>query len=399
MSAGTGTWPVASSWSRLRAGALTLALFSLAHFLVDIYSGSIGVLQPFLVARYGLNLSQAGLIGGLLVFSTSVTQPIYGYLSDRYRSKLFSCLGPAVAGLFILGATMAPGYGTLLVLMMLGGAGVSAFHPQGSSWSTAGMRGDRGGWMAIFISAGTLGMALSPAFFKEVIQRIGFEHLVWASVPGVLLSAIMLVLVKAPGEEGPRKARSFDWASLRAVRGPMTILYLGVFFRSVVQVTYGQFLILYLNRERHYSLHDTAYLVTLYLSFGAVGGFLGGHLAERFGAKRIIVHSFLWSVPCMAAFFLVPGPAGLASLILGGFILLFTIPVNVVVAQQLVPSQAATVSALLMGFAWGMAGMLFIPITGWVADHASLHVALFGLLVFPAMGFVLTRRLPEEIGR
>ncbi|MGC4052265.1 MAG: hypothetical protein QM757_23270 [Paludibaculum sp.] len=76
---------------------------------------------------------------------------------------------------------------------------------------------------------------------------------------------------------------------------------------------------------------------------------------------------------------------------------MFTIPVNVVVAQQLVPSQAETVSALLMGFAWGMAGMLFIPLTGWVADHASLHSALFGLLVFPALGFILTRRLLRRL--
>jgi hypothetical protein len=52
-----------------------------------------------------------------------------------------------------------------------------------------------------------------------------------------------------------------------------------------------------------------------------------------------------------------------------------------------------------MGFAWGTAGMIFVPLTGWVADHFSLHAALSGLLVFPALGFFLARHLPEDLGR
>jgi FSR family fosmidomycin resistance protein-like MFS transporter len=91
--------------------------------------------------------------------------------------------------------------------------------------------------------------------------------------------------------------------------------------------------------------------------------------------------------------------AGVVSLLVGGLVLLFTIPVNVIVAQQLVPSQAATVSSLLMGFAWGMSGVIFIPVTGWLSDVTSLHRALSALLVFPALGWWLARYLPEDLGR
>jgi FSR family fosmidomycin resistance protein-like MFS transporter len=177
------------------------------------------------------------------------------------------------------------------------------------------------------------------------------------------------------------------------------VLYLGVFFRSAVQVTLAQFLVLYLQRERNYSLGAAAYVLTAYLTAGALGGFIGGHLSDRFGAKRTILVSFAGSVPLMAVFFLTNSWWGVASLIIGGFVLLFTIPVNVIVAQQLVPSQAGTVSALLMGFAWGMSGMIFVPLTGWVSDHYSLHVALASLLIFPAAGYWLARRLPEDLGR
>ncbi len=76
-------------------------------------------------------------------------------------------------------------------------------------------------------------------------------------------------------------------------------------------------------------------------------------------------------------------------------ILLFTIPVNVVMAQELVPSQAGTVSALMMGCAWGMAGLVFIPLTGWVSDHFSMQAAFAGLIAFPLAGYVLALKLPK----
>jgi len=333
------------------------------------------------------------------VFSSSVTQPFYGYLSDRLRSRYFSALGPAVAGLFILGSSLTPGYSWAVASMLVGGAGVSAFHPQASSWAALGMQRDRAKWMAVFISSGTLGIALAPAFFKEVITRAGFERLIWAAVPGVVVTMLLVTFVRQPAEAAAAPSRGFDWQAIRSVRRPLSALYFCVFFRSAVQVTYSHFLVLYLSRERGFSIHAAAYTLTLYLTAGAIGGFLGGHLAERWGARRIIVASFALSIPFLALFFLIPGPFGVASLVLGGFILLFTIPINVVVAQRLVPSQAATISAFLMGFAWGAAGMIFIPLTGWLADRTSLHTALSALLLFPVLGWLLARQLPEDLGR
>lgn len=396
MSATAPPMPAVQAVARLRTGAATLALLSLGHFMVDLYSGSLGVLQPFIVGRLGLTLAQAGVLGGLLVFSSSVTQPLYGFLSDRYRTPLFSGLGPAVAGLFILSGALAPAYGWALALMAVGGAGVSAFHPQASSWAAAGMASHRARWMAVFISAGTLGIAVAPVFFKEFIARFGIGRLVWAAAPGVVVSAACLVLVRAP-VDGQGGRRGFDLRPLRTVWRTLAVLYFGVFFRSAVQVAFAQFLVLYLSRERGFSLHGAAYVLTAYLTAGALGGVVGGQLSAWFGPKRVIAHSFLWSAPLMSVFFLTRAPWGVAFLVAGGLVLLFTIPVNVTVAQRLVPEQAATVSALLMGFAWGAAGIVFVPLTGWLADRTSLHAALAALLVFPVLGWLLSRRLPEDL--
>jgi hypothetical protein len=51
----------------------------------------------------------------------------------------------------------------------------------------------------------------------------------------------------------------------------------------------------------------------------------------------------------------------------------------------------------MMGFAWGTAGMIFIPFTGWLSDQTSLHAALRLLVLFPLAGYFLTRHLPKDL--
>jgi FSR family fosmidomycin resistance protein-like MFS transporter len=252
--------------------------------------------------------------------------------------------------------------------------------------------------MAVFISAGTLGLAMAPVFFERWIEAFGLSRLPWAASMGVTASILLVLMVREPPGLVARRSR-FDRKLLLAHWRPLSILYLGVFFRSAIQVVYAQYLVLYLSRERGFSVRTAALGATAYLTAGALGGFLGGHLSDRFGAKRVIIWSFLGSMPLLALFFLVRQPLlSVLFLAAGGFVLLFTIPVNVVVAQKLVPTQASTVSALLMGFAWGGAGLVFLPLVGWAAEHAGLHAVLFSLVWLSLPAWLLTRRLPEGIG-
>jgi len=128
---------------------------------------------------------------------------------------------------------------------------------------------------------------------------------------------------------------------------------------------------------------------------GTAGGMAGGALADRFGGRRVILISMIGSVPFLMLFVFGRGVLSTAGLFLGGLVLLFTIPVNVVMAQELAPAQAGTVSALMMGFGWGTAGLIFIPLTGWVSDVFSLQAAFAGLIAFPLIGFLLALRLPK----
>jgi len=354
-----------------------------------------------MLKKFGLSFTEAGVLGGVLVFSSSVMQPLYGYLSDKFRSPLFSALAPAVAGAFISALGLATGFMSLLAMVFLGGAGVASFHPQAAANATLGVKWNRGRAMAIFICSGTLGLALGPTFFSWVSERAGLEGAWRAGIPGILASLVLLAFLrKLPAEPEADRARGgkFDLAPLRAVWKPMTILYFLVVIRSVVQVVFTQFLPLYLSTQRGYSLPKASLSLSLYLLGGAVGGLAGGSLADRFGGRWVILVSMIGSVPFLGLFLLTNGPWSIAALALGGLMLLFTIPVNVVMAQELAPTQSGTVSALMMGFAWGMAGLIFIPLTGWIADVFSMQAAFAGLVLFPLIGFFLALKLPRGLG-
>jgi FSR family fosmidomycin resistance protein-like MFS transporter len=250
--------------------------------------------------------------------------------------------------------------------------------------------------MAVFISSGTLGLAIGPTFFATLIEHWGFAQSWWGAIPGVLVTILLLVYLPAHVDPAATARKRFDAAPLKAVWKPLTILYFLVFIRSIVQITFTQFLPLYLTRERGFSIPAASQALSLYLACGALGGFVGGNLANRFGGRTTILISMIGSVPFLLTFFLTTGWVSLVSLALGGLVLLFTIPVNVVMGQQLAPGQAGTVSALMMGFAWGMAGFFFIPLVGKVSDAAGLHNTLLALTVFPILGFFLALTYPKD---
>ena len=386
----------ATPWAVSAEGTRRLILLSLGHFFIDLYSTALGALQPLLVARYGLTLFRAGTLGGLLSFSSSVMQPFYGYLSDRLHFRGFTVLAPLIAGLFISCLGLAPDYKTLLLLVFLGGVGIAAFHPQGTAHASATLKQRRGLAMAIFITSGTIGLACGPAYFSWITGWLGLERSYWAALPALAITLVLAATLPAPPRRAHTPARHFDWTPFRPVMKPMILLYFLVVIRSVIQIVFTQFLALYFHLDRGFSIPSASYVLTLFLTGGAMGGFTGGNLADRFGGRRIVMFSMIASTPFLVAFLLTRGWVSLAGLFLGGLILLFTVPVNVTMAQELVPTQAGTVSALMMGFAWGMAGLVAIPLFGWTADHVGLHRSLWGVVLLPLIGFLLALQLPHD---
>ncbi|HWZ29739.1 MAG TPA: MFS transporter [Bryobacteraceae bacterium] len=381
--------------TRVRAGILGLVLFCLGHFFIDLYSSAMGAFQILLQQKLHFSLTQAGYLGGIMVFSGSFVQPAYGYLSDRFHSRMFSALAPAVAGIFIACLGLAWNFWAAAALIFLGGVGIASFHPQASARATLGIDNNRGRWMAVFISSGSLGLAVGPMYFTSITQWFGMERSYLGAIPGIIVTLLLIFWMRGPESPAPQHRKKFDFAPLRAVQKPLIILCLLVVLRSGIQIVFGQFLPLYLYRERGFSLGAAAAALSMFQIAGALGGFLGGHCTDLFGGRRVILWSMIGSVPFLALFFFGHGTASMIGLAIGGLILLFTVPVNVVMGQELAPAAAGTVSALMMGFAWGLAGLIFVPLIGVLSDRLTLHTTMSAMILFPVIAFFLTLKLPE----
>ncbi len=391
---GPGTSVSGQSSHRTEAFVLLLV----THFLVDCFSSALPTVQPLLAERFSLSLAQAGVLGGFFLFSSSVLQLPFGLVSDRLQSRHFTVFSPLVAAVFLSSLGLASGFGGLIGLLLIGGMGVAAYHPHNTS--QAGRLGGRrrGFATAIFITAGTAGLGLGPLYLTLVFDIVGLEGLWMAAIPVVVSVPILLWRLPRPIENSHKARAAVDWRALRGQGRALLTHYAFVVFRSIIQVGLAQFLSLYMVRVRGASFETASVALSVYLLSTSIGAFLGGAAADRYGGRNVCVASCVGCVPLLAVFMAFDGWLSLAALFVGGVVLLTTVPVNVVMAQELVPSQASTTAAMMMGFGWGMAGIVFMPIVGLLADAIGLGPVFWGLLAMPLLALPIALALPSPGG-
>ena len=369
-----------------------LGLLAFGHLAIDAYSSFFTPLLPLLAHKLDLNLTRIGALVALASVSSSFAQPLFGMLSDRLRRPWFVAFGPLTAAVFMSGLGLAPNYGALVALLMLGGLGVAAFHPEAAVLA-GNLSSRRGVAMSLFISGGTLGFALGPLFAATVVERFGLERTWIAVLPGLLVSCFMLAWFARVGARPRHEIRERPpLRELRPVLRPLTLLYFATVSRSAVSYGFMIFLPIHLH-ARGASLSHSGLMVSLYLLLGALGGLLGGWLADRLGGRRVILASFIGSAPLYVAFLILPDGPGLMCLIAGSFVLQTSLPVNVVLGQELSPRHSSTISSLLMGAAWGVGALLIGPV-GALADRHGLPAGLAVLAGMLAVGATCAAWLP-----
>jgi len=363
------------------------------HFTVDAYSNIYAPLLPLLIPHLGMSLAAAGALTMCFQLAASVSQLGFGQLADRWRPRILLLAGPIVAVLVLSTIGRANSMWALAIVLVVGGLGGAAFHPPAAALvhRVAGRR--QGFAMSLHITGGSIGFSLGPLLFAPIIERMGLQWSPVIALPGLLCLALTL-----PGlprvERDASHAGGAGVAALRPYARVLTLLYLVVVLRTLASLSFATFVPVMLTR-RGMSLSEAAGAVSLYLLASGIGGFLGGPLADRFGPRRVIAMSLVCSVPFLVAAPMLHGWAFVVVLAGGGFFLQSTLPVNVTFAQQLAPVSAATVSSLMMGFAWGTGG-LSVPLVGMLADRLDIAPTLTLMGLMPLTGAALAMLLPRN---
>jgi len=174
-----------------------LVIFSLSagHFINDAYSNFLGSLLPLLMVKLKLTIAEAGWLGAILVISSSFTQPIYGYLSDRYLQRCFAVFSPLITAVFMSCLGLAPNYWTLASLLICGGVGIASFHPQSAAMTALASRHRKGLGMSIFVTSGTIGYSLGPLIITYAVAFFGMENSYLVMIPGLLAFSLLYFFV------------------------------------------------------------------------------------------------------------------------------------------------------------------------------------------------------------
>jgi FSR family fosmidomycin resistance protein-like MFS transporter len=371
----------------------TVLVLAGTHFIVDGYGNILAPLLPILITRLGLTLAAAGSLQMCFQLANSVAQLGFGHLADRWRPRLLLITGPIVCVTMLPLVGLTSGFAVLAAVLILGGLGGAAFHPPAAALVHRYSGNQRGLAMSFHITSGTLGQAIAPLVFAPFVQRFGLRATFVLIAPALIVLGTGLLRRMPAIERLQESDHAGGIAGLRPYARPLTLLYLIVVLRTLTAISFSTFVPVMLTM-RGQTLAQAGSAVSVYLVAVGLGGFFGGPLADRFGPRRVIIVSLVSSVPLLALAPQLSGWAFVATLAAGGFLLQSTLPVNVTYAQTIAPISAATVSSLMMGFAWGMGG-LCVPFVGMLADRVGIESTLTTMSVLPLAAALLALPLPS----
>lgn len=375
-------------------GGLSPTVLSLAstHFVVDAYTNVFTPLLPLLIPRHGLSMAAVGTLAMCFQTASSMSQLAFGALADRWRPRVLLIAGPILAVSVLSLVGLAGSTLMLGVLLVAGGLGGAAFHPPAAATVYRASGEQKGFAMSVHITGGSIGMAMAPMFFAPTLERLGLHWSPILAVPGLV--ALWGLLSRVPPIETPHASSRDGIRALKPYARPLSFLYFSVVLRTLTATGFGTFLPVILTGQGM-SIANASLAGTCYYLVSGIGGFSGGPLADRFGPRRVILVSLVAAVPFMVAASQLSGWWLTAAVSLGGLLLQSTLPVNVTYGQALAPVSAATVSSLMMGFAWGM-GSVMVPVVGLLADRLGLPTALLCIAGLPLLAAALAAQLPER---
>ncbi|MFI7102261.1 MFS transporter [Streptomyces sp. NPDC050161] len=382
-----------STYQTSRTGR-PITLLSLGHSCVDVYQGAVAALVPFFVSERAYTYAAASGIVLAASLLSSVVQPLFGALTDKWAMPWLLPAATLVSGTGVALAGVSGSYALTLAVVAISGIGVAAYHPEAARVARGASRGSHTamGWFSL---GGNLGFAAAPLLVSAVIATGGLHASPLLIVPALAGTALCLAALPgrtarpaAAAATGPdRRTARDDWASFAKLSG-------AIMCRSVVFVGLSAFISLYVRQRTGGG--DAAGAVALFVLYlgGAVGTVAGGRLATRFGRLPVVRWSYALTVPAVAGLVLVPGPLlyPLVALTSAGLYVPFSL--HVTLGQDYLPRRMGTASGVTLGLTVSIGG-LASPLIGALADATSLHTALTPLIVMPAVGWLLLRRLHE----
>lgn len=379
----------------IKPNVKVLFALTLVHFTGDFYSSFTSPLFPLFVEKMGLSLAQVGVIAGVMRLLAFIVQPAVGYLADRYQTRSFFLVGLLMPVVFIPLSGIAAGFWTLLFVTALGAIGSSMFHP-----SVTGMvpvySGSKPGFsMSVFNTGGTLAFGLGPLFITWYASRYGLKALPLTMILGLSTAVYIYFAVPSPSNDHPQKLGFIGAVkdSLGETWKIIALIWAVMFLRSVVGQSFLTFTpVLYV--QKGFSVVFAGVIFSLFTIAGTISGLIAGHVSDRIGFKPVFFLTHGLMAPVLWLFLQLEGRWIYLGALLAGALVLATLPLGVSMAQKIAPKGRSMVASLMMGFAFGLGGLI-APIVGKLADTYSVYSVLMVISCVPLLTLPLIYFFPD----
>jgi len=371
-----------------------LITLCLGHMTIDMYGGLLPVLYPVLSGRFDLTLATVGLVSLAYSGMGSISQPVFGWLADRYGTRLTGAALIWTAATFAAIA-FAPSFPVLLVLAGLAGLGSGAFHPFGALNANAVIPADkRNSAMSVYASGGTIGFAIGPLIGVGLVAAFGMRGIALMVLPGAIIAGWLLYEMRNISVAGRRAGGVLDQDLAPIPMLPLAAVIGVMMSRSWTMSSIQTFIPTWYD-DLGYSATFYGSLATTIILASALGTIGSGQLADRHGRRALIVGSLVLSIPTVLLFAQFTGPIAFLTGALVGLLAASTAPLLLVMAQLLMRGRAGVASGLILGLGF-VTGAIGVPITGAVADSIGIQDAMRLQVIIVAITIPLAFLLPNE---
>jgi FSR family fosmidomycin resistance protein-like MFS transporter len=380
-------------------------LLALGHFTVDVYANLLPPLLPIFYIMYSLNDTAISLLTAVFSVTSTLIQPAFGYIADKYGKKWIAALGVAWVGIGMCLLGEAPGYMALVLMVGLAGVGSAMYHPQASAMvpKVSGTR--KGLGMSFFMAGGNIGYSLMPLIAVIIVSIFGINSLIYLIPPGIIVG--LLIYLYAPRMDVDRES-TIDlktlFSSFRAVKVQLATLITVVSLRAWVCMGMITFIPIY-YRYGHfvgwklfgYDLSSIGYAITLFLLIlaDAIGGIIGGWASDRWGKKKVMVPTLLAAAPVFFLTFIAPDILVWPLIVIAGGLVYASISPTTLQAQELLPKSQGMAGGLTLGFANGVGGLLVL-VTGIISDYLGRFDAIMSLILILIIAGLIAATLPAD---
>lgn len=377
---------------------LTIAV---THFIHDVFTAFQAPLNPYIQAKFGLNLTQIGFLDFIRRIP-AIFNPIIGLLADNLPFRYLVIITPAITATLMSLIGIIPTYGYLAITLFAVGLSSALFHVPAPVMMKRVSGKKTGKGMSFFMLGGEGSRTAGPIIITWFATNFGFEN-TYKLIPfGIVISFILYFKLRNIdiSSDIKKKFEKKTDSVLNTLKKylPFFLILTGfIGSRAFAKSSLMVYLNIYLKNEGASLWFANSSLAILQFA-GALGTILAGTVSDYLGRKKTLIIAGIIMPLCFLLFIYTSGIYGMIAVFLTGFFLFASGPVTLAYVQDIPSDRPAFINSLYMTINFFISAPSVL-LVGYIADQTSLRTMFIITLIVSVLAIpfaFLIKKIPKK---